>query len=389
MSRSMTMFDRVGAPRGERSADQGGDDEPQRGQPLLGQHHRRQRGDEQQLDDARLREGDEPPEPGVGLACRPVAPRHQAARCQRRGHERAAADGHSSPIVRLPGEGDQPDVGLGGRQVGSGCILLPVGDNGGVPPTSTAPVEVDEPTSDVDVVPDMPWVVIVWNDPINLMSYVTYVLQKLFGYAKEKAESLMSTSTTRAGPWSRTAPGRRPSSTSSASTSTACGPRCSRTSDSAGGRQADAAHPAGGAIKLRLPERNTRCCATVAAAARAADDRLADDRDPPPVPDRLRRGCRGRRRVRGVHARRADHVAAGRAGDHRDDARRTRPDRGAGRRVAAVDQQRAAGAWAPSSTSPRSSTSRPCRTTTPRSKASSSTATSRCCWTSWCPPSSA
>ena len=32
---------------------------------------------------------------------------------------------------------------------------------------------------------------IVWNDPINLMSYVTYVLQKLFGYAKAHAEKLM------------------------------------------------------------------------------------------------------------------------------------------------------------------------------------------------------
>jgi ATP-dependent Clp protease adaptor protein ClpS len=31
----------------------------------------------------------------------------------------------------------------------------------------------------------------VWNDPINLMSYVTYVLQKVFGYSREKAESLM------------------------------------------------------------------------------------------------------------------------------------------------------------------------------------------------------
>lgn len=35
------------------------------------------------------------------------------------------------------------------------------------------------------------WVVIVWNDPINLMSYVTYVFQKLFGYGKEEAEKLM------------------------------------------------------------------------------------------------------------------------------------------------------------------------------------------------------
>jgi ATP-dependent Clp protease adaptor protein ClpS len=56
---------------------------------------------------------------------------------------------------------------------------------------STAPTELDQPTSDVDVVLDEPWIVIVWNDPINLMSYVTYVLQKLFGYAKEHAEKLM------------------------------------------------------------------------------------------------------------------------------------------------------------------------------------------------------
>jgi ATP-dependent Clp protease adaptor protein ClpS len=62
---------------------------------------------------------------------------------------------------------------------------------GAMAPPSTAPVELDQPTGDVDVVPDRPWVVIVWNDPIDLMSYVTYVLQKLFGYAKDKAESLM------------------------------------------------------------------------------------------------------------------------------------------------------------------------------------------------------
>ncbi len=36
-----------------------------------------------------------------------------------------------------------------------------------------------------------PWVVVVWNDPINLMSYVVYVFQKLFGYSKEKATELM------------------------------------------------------------------------------------------------------------------------------------------------------------------------------------------------------
>jgi ATP-dependent Clp protease adaptor protein ClpS len=38
---------------------------------------------------------------------------------------------------------------------------------------------------------DVPWIVLVWNDPINLMSYVSFVFQKLFGYSKEKADSLM------------------------------------------------------------------------------------------------------------------------------------------------------------------------------------------------------
>ena len=38
---------------------------------------------------------------------------------------------------------------------------------------------------------DRPWIAIVWNDPINLMSYVTYVFQSVFGYPKDKAEKLM------------------------------------------------------------------------------------------------------------------------------------------------------------------------------------------------------
>lgn len=58
---------------------------------------------------------------------------------------------------------------------------------------STAPAEVERPESDVEseVRPDTPWVTIVWDDPVNLMDYVTYVFQKLFGYPKKKAERLM------------------------------------------------------------------------------------------------------------------------------------------------------------------------------------------------------
>jgi ATP-dependent Clp protease adaptor protein ClpS len=53
--------------------------------------------------------------------------------------------------------------------------------------TIEAPVEV--PGSDVTT--DKPWVVIVWNDPVNLMSYVVFVFQKVFGYSSEKATKLM------------------------------------------------------------------------------------------------------------------------------------------------------------------------------------------------------
>jgi len=56
---------------------------------------------------------------------------------------------------------------------------------------STMPAEVKEPEIAEVVIPDRPWVVIVWNDPVNLMSYVTFVLQKLFGYSRDKATKLM------------------------------------------------------------------------------------------------------------------------------------------------------------------------------------------------------
>jgi ATP-dependent Clp protease adaptor protein ClpS len=54
-----------------------------------------------------------------------------------------------------------------------------------------SPTEVREPTDEEAVDADVPWIVLVWNDPINTMSYVTFVFQKLFGYSKEKATKLM------------------------------------------------------------------------------------------------------------------------------------------------------------------------------------------------------
>jgi ATP-dependent Clp protease adaptor protein ClpS len=57
--------------------------------------------------------------------------------------------------------------------------------------STTAPQKIDRPDQDQVTEPDLPWLVIVWNDPINLMSYVVYVFQKLFGYPREKATKLM------------------------------------------------------------------------------------------------------------------------------------------------------------------------------------------------------
>src|SRR2546430_7296628 len=58
--------------------------------------------------------------------------------------------------------------------------------SGATAPDRLAEVEVEERAQTAP-----PWVTIVWNDPINLMSYVTYVFQKLFGYSREKATKLM------------------------------------------------------------------------------------------------------------------------------------------------------------------------------------------------------
>ena len=61
---------------------------------------------------------------------------------------------------------------------------------------TTATPEIIERTGesvleDESTATDRPWVTIVWDDPINLMSYVTYVFQQLFGFPKSKAEKLM------------------------------------------------------------------------------------------------------------------------------------------------------------------------------------------------------
>jgi ATP-dependent Clp protease adaptor protein ClpS len=71
----------------------------------------------------------------------------------------------------------------------------PTGPNEGVVVVSVAPAEIErtesEAVSRAVPEPDTPWVTIVHNDPVNLMSYVMYVFQAYFGYPKNKARKLM------------------------------------------------------------------------------------------------------------------------------------------------------------------------------------------------------
>ena len=101
---------------------------------------------------------------GGGPAGRTVS---DAARLHPRGNEWAGADCHDGPWY---------------------------GQNVRVPPAPASPTTV-RPDTDVEVEEtvdvDRPWIALVWNDPINLMSYVAFVFQKLFGYSKDKANALM------------------------------------------------------------------------------------------------------------------------------------------------------------------------------------------------------
>jgi ATP-dependent Clp protease adaptor protein ClpS len=71
----------------------------------------------------------------------------------------------------------------------AGVMVGGTSTSGGVVMTAPAPekTEVVDPVTAAEV----PWVTIVWNDPVNLMSYVTLVFQKLLGHPRPKAEALM------------------------------------------------------------------------------------------------------------------------------------------------------------------------------------------------------
>ena len=57
--------------------------------------------------------------------------------------------------------------------------------------SAPSPVELEQPETEDFVSLGTPWVTIVWNDPVNLMNYVSYVFTTYFGYSRKKAEKLM------------------------------------------------------------------------------------------------------------------------------------------------------------------------------------------------------
>ncbi|MDG3008649.1 ATP-dependent Clp protease adapter ClpS [Rhodococcus sp. D2-41] len=59
-----------------------------------------------------------------------------------------------------------------------------------MPATPMATPEVEEFVDELESI-DKPWVTVVWDDPVNLMHYVAFIFQKLFGYSKAKANELM------------------------------------------------------------------------------------------------------------------------------------------------------------------------------------------------------
>ncbi len=57
--------------------------------------------------------------------------------------------------------------------------------------SAPSPVELEQPETEDLPSLGTPWVTIVWNDPVNLMNYVSFVFQTYFGYSRKKAEKLM------------------------------------------------------------------------------------------------------------------------------------------------------------------------------------------------------
>ncbi len=83
--------------------------------------------------------------------------------------------------VALPG-------GLGRGRVTHGASTVSTPRASSAP---DAPVREREPEVEERIEPDRPWDVIVWDDPVNLMSYVVFVLRRVFGFSEPVAHKLM------------------------------------------------------------------------------------------------------------------------------------------------------------------------------------------------------
>ena len=57
--------------------------------------------------------------------------------------------------------------------------------------TAASPTEVERPDTEQRLQLEVPWVTLVWDDPVNLMSYVSFVFIDYFHYSKSKAQRLM------------------------------------------------------------------------------------------------------------------------------------------------------------------------------------------------------
>src|SRR5690606_24556673 len=104
-------------------------------------------------------------------------------------------------LVAVGQQGARTRRGRHGPNLGPGVLTSP---DAGLPRARAPPrvglmplvvVRASVPLEEVDVAEDLAaadaWVTIVWNDPVNLMSYVTYVFRSYFGYPQEEAERLM------------------------------------------------------------------------------------------------------------------------------------------------------------------------------------------------------
>lgn len=85
---------------------------------------------------------------------------------------------------QVPGAGA---AGVTPEPAASDAAERPVGSSPSAP-LATPDVEMDVHTVSSE---NLPWLCIVWDDPVNLMSYVTYVFQTVLGYSKKRATELM------------------------------------------------------------------------------------------------------------------------------------------------------------------------------------------------------